>query len=209
MRMKEAGDPVSSGNLKLLLSLSMMFLLSAACWAEGNRVFPGKGKISDWTKARQYQKEADATADRGKLDAAISKIKEARSVYPYEADFPYRQAIYLCRKKEYRNSIPLYKSAIALDPNYAQAYYGLGVAYHELNALVEAEIAYRKARSLNPSNYYYSFNLGALLVDEKRFEEARQEFLHASKLPQAIPEEIEAALRETEEKQRLRRTGRQ
>lgn len=168
-----------------------------------NRMFPGKGNKADWETANKCQKQADELADAGKLDAAILKSKAAQALYPYEARFPFRIAMVLCKKKEFQKSIPFFKASITLDPNYYWPYYNLGVVYGKLKLLNEAERAFRKAQALDPASFEATFNLGAVLVDLKRFKEAREQFLRSAALPKSLPERVKAALAETEEKEKL------
>ncbi len=64
----------------------------------------------------------------------------------------------------------------------ATAYYNLGVSLNDLKRYEEAEVAYRKAIELNPSDAIAYSNLGNLLGDLKRYEEAEVAYRKAIEL---------------------------
>ena len=70
-------------------------------------------------------------------------------------------------KGKYDKAIKVYNQAIKLDPDYAQAYHGLGVTYHikEENAHYnydKAIEAYKKAIKLDPNYVKAHYNLEML-----------------------------------------------
>ncbi len=65
-----------------------------------------------------------------------------------------------------------YKQAIALKPDYAEAYYNLGIMLLELGRLDEAEVSFRQAKVLKLNFAPMHYNLGIALQEQGRFEEA-------------------------------------
>lgn len=74
--------------------------------------------------------------------------------------------------KNYSEAEMLSRKAIELDPGYALAYNGLGVAFTKFKRHKEAEAAYRKAIELQPGYAEAYNNLGNMLRDLKRLEES-------------------------------------
>ena len=81
--------------------------------------------------------------------------------------------------KDPRGSIPRFRSAIGLWPNYPQAYYMLGLAYVQMSSPGEALTALRKAIELDPKATGPYHPLGVLLFSLQRYEEAEQVLLKA------------------------------
>jgi len=76
------------------------------------------------------------------------------------------------RKEKERDPITAYRKAIELNPNYADAYNGLGNALYNQKKLDEAIAAYRKAIELNP-NYADAYKgLGNALYKQEKLDEA-------------------------------------
>jgi len=80
--------------------------------------------------------------------------------------------VYLSRiymdDKNYADTVPLLETATRLDPTNADLFLTLGVAYRGVGRLDDAQAAYDKALSLDPSDPKPHFNLGVLLGDFKK-----------------------------------------
>ena len=72
-----------------------------------------------------------------------------------------------------------YKKALALKPDFAQAYYNLGIMLQKLHKLEEAEASYKKAIALNPDFAIAHNNLGNTLKDLGRLNEAEASYKKA------------------------------
>jgi type IV pilus assembly protein PilF len=68
------------------------------------------------------------------------------------------------------------KQALAADPNFAEAYDLRGLIYMRLNDNRAAEDSFRRAIALNPRDGNPNHNLGWLLCQEKRFDDAQRAF---------------------------------
>jgi tetratricopeptide (TPR) repeat protein len=82
----------------------------------------------------------------------------------------------------YDEAIESYKRAIALNPNSAEAAFGLGDAYSGKRQLVAAEQAYRRAVNLRPTWWSSHNQLGLLLVNRRRYDDAANEFREVIRL---------------------------
>ncbi len=81
---------------------------------------------------------------------------------------------YLQDKKNARQSLEFLQKAIALSPDYYEAYFLEGMAYMQLNSTKQAETAFRKTLELKPDfiNAYYP--LAMVLFGQKRYDEEEQ-----------------------------------
>ncbi len=66
----------------------------------------------------------------------------------------------------------LYRKAIKINPNFAEAYSNLGSVLSELGELQEAEYLLRKAIELNPDLADANYNIGTILIDLGKSKEA-------------------------------------
>ena len=73
-------------------------------------------------------------------------------------------------------AVEAYRQAVALDPKYTDAYYGLGDVLFDLDRSKEAVEAYRKAIALDPKDAYSYYGLGSSLFDLGRSEEAAEAY---------------------------------
>lgn len=119
----------------------------------------------------------------------IAAFQKAIALDPKSA-IPYNELGNALRgQKKLDEAIAAYQKAIALDPKSAVTYYNLGSALRGQNKLDEAIAAFRKALSLpdntsgTPTAHTLAHNnLGLLLQDQGKREEAKREFEAAIKI---------------------------
>ena len=75
------------------------------------------------------------------------------------------------------------KYAAQIDPNYAQAYNGLGLVYAALGEDAKADGNFKKAIQVEPRNSESHNNYGSFLCARKRYDESITHFLEAVKNP--------------------------
>jgi len=75
-------------------------------------------------------------------------------------------------KVDYTSAIKNFTEAIRIDPNYATAYFNLGVAYEEKGDLRNAQQSYEKAIALNDRLLLVRYRLAELLLDASKIDEA-------------------------------------
>lgn len=80
-----------------------------------------------------------------------------------------------------------FRQALAVDPDFAEAYANLGLLLEKKNDLDAAERCYRRSIALNPTYSETHLNLGALLANLKRFKEAEMAYTQAILLKQDAP----------------------
>ena len=71
------------------------------------------------------------------------------------------------------------KQALAIDPNYADAYNARGLIYMRLNDMRFAEESFQRAIALNPRDANLVHNYGWLLCQQARYAEATEAFTKA------------------------------
>lgn len=80
-----------------------------------------------------------------------------------------------------------YRRAVAARPDLSDAHNNLGRLLHERGSLVEAEAHYRRALELEPIALHW-YNLGVLLEDGDRSDEAIEAYRQALLLEDRLPE---------------------
>lgn len=84
--------------------------------------------------------------------------------------------------KNYENALKLYQACVAIEPNFAIAYYNLGLTYKALGRNFKAIDAYQSAIQFNP-NYPWSYqNLAVLLFKKGEIEDSIKAFQQAYNL---------------------------
>lgn len=104
-------------------------------------------------------------------DVTRSHPEEWRAFYSLGQIYFFRQ--------EFDKSIPYYERIINIDESLpsgvkAEAWWRLGVAHQQQSDLDAAEESYRKAQSLQPNHPFTNFQLGQLLFQKNKHEEALQ-----------------------------------
>ena len=107
---------------------------------------------------------APGVVDASRLDQSIApKAKEA-----------YDSALSLLQSQQYEPAIQLLTQAVALQPDYFNAYNDLGVAYMKTNQLDRAAEALRRAIKINDKVYLPQLNLGVILNRQRKYKEAAE-----------------------------------
>ncbi len=102
--------------------------------------------------------------DAGRLDQSIApKAREA-----------YDSALPLLQSQQYEPAIELLTQAVALQPDYFNAFNDLGVAYMKTNQLDRAAEALRRAIKINNKVYLPQLNLGVILNRQRKYQEAAE-----------------------------------
>ena len=117
--------------------------------------------------------ETKATPDRGKVSARDLSIPRS-AVKEYEA------AQKVLSKRDVGKAIQHLEKAVGIAPGFAQAWNNLGtIAYHN-DRYEDAERYFRKGLEADPSAYEPLVNLGGVLINLNRLDEAYTYNLHAA-----------------------------
>jgi len=84
--------------------------------------------------------------------------------------------------QQFRDAVPPFERALSLDPNMAEALYGVGLAYDGLGRLDEAAAAYTKALQLNLEYADAHFNLARVFTVQRKYGEAMAHYRQALRL---------------------------
>jgi len=125
-----------------------------------------------------------AASNAGNDDEAIAKFLHAAELKPDCADCFYNVALLQAKKKDYAKSEEMYKKAIELRSNYADAYNGLANIYNAQRKFDEAAAASAKAAELASSapgalaggNPDALFNQGVILWNAGKIADAKKQF---------------------------------
>ena len=101
--------------------------------------------------------------------------------------FTYIKANEMAKRGEYEKAVKTYDRAIALDPDFADAYYNRGVAKIRLKEFREAIEDFDKAITLKPDDIFCYFNRGVAKDQLKEFREAIEDFDKAIDLDTEYP----------------------
>lgn len=102
--------------------------------------------------------------------AATVSVRELS--IPESARAEFRKAQRELERKAAANSIPLFRKALEIYPDYYEALHGLGRAYVELKQTAAAEAAFRQSLELEPDYLPSAYALAVLLMAERRYTEA-------------------------------------
>ncbi|WP_173645001.1 tetratricopeptide repeat protein [Geminocystis sp. NIES-3708] len=81
--------------------------------------------------------------------------------------------------QDFNNAIKLYEECLKIEPNFALAYYNLGLTYRAMGRNFKAIDAYQNAIKLNPSYPWAYQNLGVLLYKQGEIEDSIRAFQKA------------------------------
>ncbi len=165
---------------RIALSVLVLGLChSVPAFADSSGKFPGTGSEDAYNKAVDLCNSGVELAKKKEYEKAIALLKQANSIYPHDSGIHQNLGRALRQSGRFSESIPEYKKAIELEPSYLSAWLGLGNSYTSLHNLSEAEKCFRKSVLLKPNSYEANGDLGEVLRDQGKFQEARTFLLKA------------------------------
>ena len=114
-------------------------------------------------------------------DPTVS-ILQLRHKVPPAAQKEYNKGLSAGKKGDFETALDHMQKAVAIDPEFADAYSGIGVAQLSLGRLEEAAVQFQKAINLVPDHTQAISNLSIVLSRLKRYGEAGQAARQALKL---------------------------
>lgn len=108
----------------------------------------------------------------GKLEEAITLLRQAIDLDLTTVSIRARLGLYLQEAGEIKESISLLQSALKEDSYYTEAYNYLGVSFFRDGQLSQAEEAFKKALELDADYAMAINNLGNVYLAQKRYHEA-------------------------------------
>ncbi|BBC22541.1 tetratricopeptide repeat protein [Pseudanabaena sp. ABRG5-3] len=95
-----------------------------------------------------------------------------RSLFMAEAELQNTQGIQFAQQNQLDSAIVSFQNAIALQSNYADAYYNLGIALSEQEDFAQALVNFQKTVSLNPNHANALYNLGLICSKQDHLDAA-------------------------------------
>ena len=116
---------------------------------------------------------------QGQLQQALKQAKALVQQFPMSVVLYNIQGAVLQGLGQPGLSIDAYNKALAIEPDYADAYYNMGMARQRQGKLEEAIKAYNKAIDINPDYADAYNNMGVVLQDQGKQEEAVEAYIRA------------------------------
>jgi tetratricopeptide (TPR) repeat protein len=124
---------------------------------------------------------AGQLAERGQQALRERRAADAVSWLGASVSLNASQPVALCdlatalsQTNQMEQAVQRYHEALAIKPDFAEAWFNLGVAQHRVNKLTEAADAYRKAIEFRPRYIEALINLGQIDAMQGRFDEAQR-----------------------------------
>ena len=113
-----------------------------------------------------------ALLGKGKIDEALSHIREAVRINPNHAQAQYNLGVALTHKQRTDEAIDHFRRAVQLKPDYEKAYNNLGEALIRKGHINEAILSLYEALRINPDDAKAHNNLAVALRHEGNIDEA-------------------------------------
>ena len=104
-------------------------------------------------KSRKHIQKGQDALNMGRVDEAIREYEMSLNTMPNPTAYNKLAVIYL-NSKDYRRALNYLKSALELEPDFADAHYNLGELYKELGQNDLSDFHYRQYLRLKPTGYY-------------------------------------------------------
>ena len=124
---------------------------------------------------------------QGQLSEAERLCRACLDVHPRDEDALLMLAIALQYQRRQAEALPIYEELTRLAPGSGVHWCNLGVALSASGRATDAEDAYRKAVALDPQNAIPCLQYGLLLIQQKRYFEAREALLDAFERARELP----------------------
>ena len=120
-----------------------------------------------------YLNPKEQTSARRSGDRRTVSAREASSTIPRDARKAYEHSVALAKDGKTEQAVQELKRAIAIYPEYVQAFNDLGVAYMKLDRIEDAIGALQRATAIDPKAFNPRLNLGIASVRIQDFEAAQ------------------------------------
>ncbi len=117
--------------------------------------------------------------DAGHLAESIDCLGTALNIDPANPVFWAGLGELFVAQNRYQDAISCYEKAVALKPDYVEAYYDMGNSLYHLKDLGAAVYNYQKALQLKPQLVEAYFNIANIYMDQRNYEKAISLFRQA------------------------------
>jgi arylsulfatase A-like enzyme/Tfp pilus assembly protein PilF len=132
-----------------------------------------RGDPKDKIALYNLLKQAGSSSAEGRLDEAITKVREALSIDPDIVEGYMLLGNFQKKAKQPAAAIASYKQALERDPEHQGALFSLAIAYKDQGRLDEAQLGFERARSLDPRNGKVLWQLADLFMRRGDQEKAQ------------------------------------
>lgn len=151
-----------------------------------NRIAPMQSVSSNFNPQHALQ-TAMAQHQAGNLPQAEALYKQVLQTLPNQPDALHLLGLIAKQTGDLKTAVQLMRKALAVNPNYVEAYVNLGASLHEQSGqdqvkLSEAADCYRKAIALRPNYAEVHSNLGVVLKAQEHLHESAACFVRALEL---------------------------
>jgi len=133
-----------------------------------------KQRLNEATVQKPPQDQLQTLIDlysQGQLQQALKQAEALVQQFPMSVVLYNIQGAILQELGQLDLSIDAYNKALAIEPNYADAHYNIGMALQRQGKLKEAIKAYNKALAIKPDNAEAYNNMGIALHEQGKLEE--------------------------------------
>jgi tetratricopeptide (TPR) repeat protein len=134
--------------------------------------FAGRFDLAEETINRALEKSPDNPVLKESLARFQNTVKGS-------ADEHNLKGAQLLESGDYPGAAEEFKTAVEIDPNFADGYYNLGKVYSQIKDYDQALTYYKKAIDLDPENPRYHYNLAIMYSAKGMTSESEQEYLTA------------------------------
>lgn len=188
-------------NLVFNIVLIVILLIILGVWFFGARAYLADVNFKEGValdKIEKLEKAVDLNQFRANYRIILSRGYFSGALNESQKDITQQNAQKI--QNYFAKSIDEAKKAVASSPNWAVTYENLGMIYRDIQGFVQGVTSwsvdsFRKASKLEPTNPVFPTEIGKLLLQEEKIEEAKKEIEKALGLkPDYSDAEIQMAL---------------
>lgn len=162
--------------------LALPFAHSEERYHPVSKGYKGIGSETAYNRAVPIGNSAVKLADKGDLEGAIKRTREAIAIYPYDAMWHHNLGNYLEKQGKLDEAKKEQLKAIDYESDMLAAWLSLGLLYEKKRDFSDAERCYRKSVQIDSTSWDAVANLGDILRKQGRFSEAKSWFVKAKGL---------------------------
>jgi len=126
-----------------------------------------------------YKLQAETAQRAEEWNQALSFWQIAAIMNPDDPSIPHAMGKIYVARGQFQRGATVLKRAIAIDPNYTEAYFELGLALIELDRIDEADRSYRRYIDTHPRNEQAYYLLGNALFSKNYVRRAIEQYERA------------------------------
>jgi S1-C subfamily serine protease len=151
--------------------------------SSGGGLFGPAGLLLGVTSATLTESQAEAVGQNQNINFAVPVNMFRNAIENKDApigvgtpEYYFSLGVMAESKRKWDGAVEYYGKAIAIDPNYSEAYRNLGGAYYEMGQYDQEVANYEKAAALDPGNYETQYWLGTAYEDEGKYAKAIDQY---------------------------------